>query len=334
MPSSPLLSSMARGLSCGLLEVRFALTMSSFLIITLFWAQVPLLGFVALGLLCSVLLLTLLRIALLARYKPTRLYDIEPTEDSAREQQGGPRVGAMDLTAALNLNPTHLRLAMMDRDFTPNDYELLLGLDEEVRAMQFTGIPQPLIERLPTFPVPQRKTTAGDDSSSSVASTSSMSSSSSSVGIGSSTPGDDDDAPASEMVCAICLEEKRPGEMIRMLPCLHSSHTQHTAHTTLACTQQQPQCTSLEREGRGCRLFLLCRAVCAAVQVPRRDVHRPMAAADCGLPRVQVLVAPLVLSLLALLHAAKPSIARPALSTPPSAPSLHHAHMPHDDTDR
>ena len=77
----------------------------------------------------------------------------------------------MDLTAALNLNPTHLRLAMMDRDFTPNDYELLLGLDEEMRAQQFTGIPQPLIERLPTFPVPQRKITAMDDASSSVAST-------------------------------------------------------------------------------------------------------------------------------------------------------------------
>ena len=147
----------------------------------------------------------------------------------------------MDLTAALNLNPTHLRLAMMDRDFTPNDYELLLGLDEEMRAQQFTGIPQSLIERLPTFPVPRRKTMAiseglstssstsslpSSSSSSSAfsSSTSSTSSSSSSLTMSGSTPGGDDEFPAAEMVCAICLEFKRPGEMVRMLPCLHSYH--------------------------------------------------------------------------------------------------------------
>ena len=59
----------------------------------------------------------------------------------------------MDVNVANALNPTHLRLAMMDRDFTPNDYELLLALDEEARAQNLRGIPQPLIERLPTFPV-------------------------------------------------------------------------------------------------------------------------------------------------------------------------------------
>ena len=91
MPSSPLLSSLVRGLSCGVLEVRFALTLSSFLIAALFWAQTPLLGFVALALLLASLLFVLIRLALLARYKPTRLYDIEPTEDGVREQQGGPR---------------------------------------------------------------------------------------------------------------------------------------------------------------------------------------------------------------------------------------------------
>lgn len=237
MPS--ILSSVWSGVSCGVLEIRFALTLSSFLIVALFWAQAPMLGFVTLAMAMSAVTFVLLRIVLLARYKPTRLYDLEPVDDPNDQQIGQRyttptctadvtlphlhawsnlmslcvcRVGAMDLTAALNLNPTHLRLAMMDRDFTPNDYELLLGLDEEMRAQQFTGIPQPLIERLPTFPVPGRKATLEDSSAPAGSAASSASSS--------SQPTADGD----DVVCAICLELKRPGEMIRMLPCLHSFH--------------------------------------------------------------------------------------------------------------
>lgn len=36
------------------------------------------------------------------------------------------------------------------------DYETLLRLDEELRASQFTGMPQSQIERLPTFVVPPK----------------------------------------------------------------------------------------------------------------------------------------------------------------------------------
>ena len=99
------------------------------------------------------------------------------------------------------VNPIHLRLAMMDRDFTPNDYELLLALDEEMRAQQQRGIPQPLIERLPTFPIPasSRKANETDEDG-----------------------GQESEEKAREReretTCAICLEPKRPGEMVRMLP--------------------------------------------------------------------------------------------------------------------
>jgi hypothetical protein len=40
---------------------------------------------------------------------------------------------------------------MLDRDFTPADYEMLQRLDEEHAAQSFTGIPQSQVERLPTF---------------------------------------------------------------------------------------------------------------------------------------------------------------------------------------
>jgi hypothetical protein len=88
------------------------------------------------------------------------------------------------------ISATHLRMAMMDRDFTPNDYEMLLALDEEARASEFTGIPQSQIERLPTFPAPR--------------------------------PSNDDKASVSN--CAVCLHPKNAGEMLRSLPCLHSFH--------------------------------------------------------------------------------------------------------------
>ena len=108
----------------------------------------------------------------------------------------------MDVNVAGAMNPTHLRLAMMDRDFTPNDYELLLALDEEMRAQQHRGIPQPLIERLPTFPIPASSRKASE--------------------VAGDAGGQESEEKAREReretTCAICLEPKLPGEMVRMLP--------------------------------------------------------------------------------------------------------------------
>ena len=88
VPSSFLLSSY---ISCGLLETRFALTCVSFFIVLLFWAQQGVLGLVAVALVSAVIALALLRIVLLARYKPTALYDIAPAEDNREQQQQGAR---------------------------------------------------------------------------------------------------------------------------------------------------------------------------------------------------------------------------------------------------
>jgi len=100
---------------------------------------------------------------------------------------------------------------MMDRDFTPNDYELLLGLDEDLRAQQFTGISQTDIERLPTYIMPSKTTEEGDENQ-----------------IQQQNPGRTTAASAASdaSVCAICLEPKLPGQLVRVLPCLHSFHAE------------------------------------------------------------------------------------------------------------
>jgi E3 ubiquitin-protein ligase SDIR1 len=91
---------------------------------------------------------------------------------------------------------THLRLTMINRDFTPNDYEMLLRLDDESRS-RLTGMPQSEIERLPSYLVPAFKTPEG---------------------------GEDDEVTKKKHQCPICLEQKAPGDTVRTLPCLHTFH--------------------------------------------------------------------------------------------------------------
>ncbi len=77
------------------------------------------------------------------------------------------------------------------------DYDMLLSLDEN-RSNQ--GLPQYQIDRLPTFTVPpsaQSSTPTGDNTNEN------------------STQNNN---------CAVCLENKVPGEVVRSLPCLHSFH--------------------------------------------------------------------------------------------------------------
>jgi hypothetical protein len=70
------------------------------------------------------------------------------------------------------------------------DYEMLLSLDDEVRANAMNGVPQNQIEMLPTFPVPAPKASS----------------------------------TAAPSECSICLEPKVPNEIVRSLPCLHTFH--------------------------------------------------------------------------------------------------------------
>ena len=86
--SSPLSSSLLSHISCGILETRFALTCASFFIILLFWARQGVLAMVVLAFVGACVMMALLRLVLMARYKPTELYELDDAEQRAiREQQ-------------------------------------------------------------------------------------------------------------------------------------------------------------------------------------------------------------------------------------------------------
>ena len=86
--SAPFSSSFLSHFSCGMLETRFALTCASFAIVLLFWAYQGVLALVLLAFVGACVMMALLRLVLLARYKPTELYELDDAEQRAiREQQ-------------------------------------------------------------------------------------------------------------------------------------------------------------------------------------------------------------------------------------------------------
>jgi hypothetical protein len=99
-------------------------------------------------------------------------------------------------------NPQQFRLMMIDRDFNGNDYDALLGLDQQQEMMMTRGLSDAEIQRLPIFQY-------------------------------SSTRNVDD-----EKNCAICLENFVDGENIRAIPCLHRFHPQCIDHWLTS----KPQC--------------------------------------------------------------------------------------------
>eukprot|EP00164_Ancoracysta_twista_P003906 GFYU01005236.1.p1 GENE.GFYU01005236.1~~GFYU01005236.1.p1 ORF type:complete len:312 (-),score=37.64 GFYU01005236.1:274-1209(-) len=89
-----------------------------------------------------------------------------------------------------------LRLALTDRDFSPEDYETLLQLDETVGVSR--GALPPQIARLPTHALPEGYEEA------------------------SATQGRDDD----KVRCRICLAKFRGGVMVKTIPCMHQFHSE------------------------------------------------------------------------------------------------------------
>jgi len=93
-----------------------------------------------------------------------------------------------------SLDPRHLRLALLSRDFNSEDYEALLALDDDVTAQTRRGADQVQINRLACYTVTSRP-----DASKGT-------------------------CQADPLVCAICLECLAAGDQARILPCLHQFH--------------------------------------------------------------------------------------------------------------
>jgi hypothetical protein len=202
--SSSASSHRSRRFRCGVNETRSFYIILPLLMIFFFGYGLEILAFLVLSVLVLVSIVILLRLYILAKIRsvPTSVTTTIPGTDTVHTVQTStsPGAAARTLESALgreffsdlmNLNPTAIRLAMQDRDFDANDYEMLLRLDEEHKATQFNGLTRSQINRLPTYTIkPNSKTSS----------------------------------PEEENNCLICLEPKEVNQEVRLLPCFHDFH--------------------------------------------------------------------------------------------------------------
>lgn len=125
--------------------------------------------------------------------------------------------------AGLESLATRLRLAMLQRDFTGDDYEMLQQLDE-VRfggmgsAVRNRGATEQGIQRLPVHTVTQEEVAQQDQARGDVIVESTFNSTVS------TNP--DIESVSSDQRCAICLGSYCVGEEVKTLLCLHKFHSQ------------------------------------------------------------------------------------------------------------
>jgi hypothetical protein len=149
--------------NCGIGELRFLLTFLPALVVLLFVLHELAAALVALAFTLLFLIIVAWRIVALLRARHMASYArIASRSDRSRSRRSGGAGGPSSLRleqlmAGTGASATAVRLAMMERDFGANDYDLLMQLDEEHRRQSFTGLPQSSIDRLPTFKVPPAK---------------------------------------------------------------------------------------------------------------------------------------------------------------------------------
>lgn len=190
-PPNTLLGRFLSHFNCGLAELRMLFLILPAAAVLLFVVHQVAAGIVLTLFTFFLMMGVSYRLILLLRQRNLLAYQ-------QLEQAGGVGLGGLhgmrysQLLASARNNPTAMRLAMMDRDFTSSDYDTLLALDDESRAQTFNGLHQSSIERLPTYAVPK------------------------------ATP---NQSPTSKSEnCSVCLEPKQEGEMVRALLCLHTFH--------------------------------------------------------------------------------------------------------------
>ena len=117
---SPFSATFLSRFSCGMLETRFALTCASFFVILLFWAHQGVLALVVLAFVGACVMMALLRLVLMARYKPTELYELDDAEQRAiREQQ-------QLIKSATTLTSTSFHTTLWCHHTQPTDWLALL----------------------------------------------------------------------------------------------------------------------------------------------------------------------------------------------------------------
>jgi len=221
-PHTPLLARVLQYFGLGLAELRLLMLVLPCATVLLFVSGHQIAGGVVLAVTLLLTLAVCWRLTLLLRLRrhqydsvpgfrsgvPLELLSLGHAARSARS----PSISA--LRAHALRNPTAVRLAMMDRDFTPADYEMLGRLDEEHKAQVFSGVPSSQIARLPTFTVPKRA-----------------------AGSASGQPAD-----STEHICAICLEERAEGQEVRALLCGHIFHSRSCIDKWLSTSRKCPTC--------------------------------------------------------------------------------------------
>lgn len=129
-----------------------------------------------------------------------------PTHDIQRSNDRDRLLRLLSIGHSNPLGVRGLQLALLDRDFNANDYEVLQQLDEGVRNTQ--GAADTEIARLPLHQL---------------------------------TEADIQRRKGDEAVCAICLEPFVVNEVTRTIPCLHSFH-QKCIDTWLKSKASCPVC--------------------------------------------------------------------------------------------
>ena len=112
---------------------------------------------------------------------------------------------------------------VLGRDFTPNDYEALLALDEDTPTTRLQGASQAQVNRLPTYKFKAPKKAAGAESDDV------------------SSAGDEHSS------CMVCLCDFEDGDTLKIVPCFHKFHQECIDRWLL----QKAECPVCKASARG-----------------------------------------------------------------------------------
>ena len=137
------------------------------------------------------------------------------------------------------------RLSMVDRDFTPQDYDILLELDAGNAHMQefLRGAPQDAIDMLPCYSYREAQQVVRDkmqpaDSGEKPGLSTAVAAAADETSRSDTAAAKRAEVDTTDVACVVCLERFCAEEKVRVLPCLHQFHR----HCIDPWLRQQAQC--------------------------------------------------------------------------------------------